>query len=273
MLKKTILLLLVGAITIPCFAGECDQCGKYTKNRDLCGSCRSKNESNANANGQAMMGMGMALIGGMMQAAEKEREAKEREEAKRQAERKLAIQKANAQIMQDTIRLRLIDPSEGRHNLTIQVRPVRTSQQLKYWVGKDSEGAIQLLNLPPKFFEMPAEFNILRSSLPAMVNIAVYRNTGRNTSGQWVVKNIPLKFFYRDTQELIIDTRLDDEDELRFIMKNKENKNLFSETLAINIPFDYSHESGVDGQGLSQSSTVLESVPSSPKRKKRSLKW
>ena len=279
MMQKLVFTLLLFAFTLPqSFADYryCTQCNRETRRpgQDVCGSCQSKNDSQARESNQAMMGMGMALIGGMMQAAEKQREAEERAEAKRQAERKLEIERTNTKIMQNTVQLKLIDPSEGMHNLTIQIRAVRTSKKLKYWVGKDKEGAIQLLDLPPKFFEMPAEFNIIRDSIPAMVNIAVYRDTGRNTTGQWVMKNVPLKFFFRDTQEIIVDARLDDEDELKMIIKTKENKSLFSETLAINTPFDYSHEVGVDGHGLSQTSTVLESVPTPPQRKKRrSLRW
>ena len=106
MIKKIICYVLLASFaSTPCIAATCTQCGRDTRRRgqDVCGSCQSKNDASARESNKAAMGMGMALIGGMMQAAEKQREAEERAEAKRQAERKLAIEKANRQIMQDTM--------------------------------------------------------------------------------------------------------------------------------------------------------------------------
>ena len=96
----------------------------------------------------------------------------------------------------------------------------------KVTVGKDKEGAIELLKLPPSFFVMPAEFNLLRTSLTNVVNISVHRQSSRSTSGKWVVKNIPLKFFYRNSQQITVITTLEDDDELSFVIKNKENEEL-----------------------------------------------
>ena len=268
-------ILALSIASAPCFAATCSQCGRNTRRfgEDVCGSCQSKNDASARESNKAAMGMGVALIGGMMQAAEKQREAEARAEAKRQAEKKIAIEKANKQIIQNTIRLQLLDPSEGRHNLTIQIRPVHTAQALQYWVGKDKEGAIELLKLPPSFFTMPAEFNLVRDSLTNMVDIAVHRQTSRSASGKWIIKNVPLKFFYRNTQQITVIASLEDDDEVSFVMKNKENEELCKATLAVNEPFDYSEEAGVDGKGMKKSNSVyLESVPSSPKKKK-SLRW
>ena len=268
-------ILLLSIVSTPCFAATCSQCGRNVRRfgEDVCGSCQSKNNASARESSNAAMGLGVALIGGMMQAAEKQREAEERAAAKREAEKKLAIEKANKQIEQDTIRLQLLDPSEGRHNLTIPVRPVHTAQSIQYWVGKNKEGAIELLKLPPSFFVMPAEFNLVRASLTNMVDISVYRQTSHNASGKWTIKNIPLKFFYRNSQQITVITTLVDDDELTFVMKNKENEELCKATLAINEPFDYSEEAGVDGKGFKSSTVRLESVPSAPQKKKRTLRW
>ena len=64
-------------------------------------------------------------------------------------------------------------------------------------------------------------------------------------------------------------TTLEDDDELSFVIKNKENEELCKATLAVNEPFDYSEEVGVDGKGMKDNTVTLESVPSSPKKKKR----